>query len=75
MKLFTQWLNRLIRWNKLRAVGNTAVMRSIFLLPLVGYLILFNQELVHNLELAKQFGSSDPLFDLTPANVPCRFFL
>ena len=52
------------KWSLLRTVGNLTAVRITVLIPLVGYLIIFNANVVQYLELAKEFvGISNHHFD------------
>jgi hypothetical protein len=42
-------------WSNLRSIGNSYSVRLTVLIPLVGYLIIFNADLVRYLHLAKDF--------------------
>ena len=43
------------KWSLLRTVGNLTAVRLTVLIPLVGYLIIFNENVVKYLDLAKEF--------------------
>ena len=52
------------RWAKLRGVGNSGLVRLTILIPVIGYLILFNNEVVRHLQLDSRlriFASEYPL--------------
>jgi hypothetical protein len=52
------------KWSLLRTVGNLTAVRLTILIPLVGYLIIFNANVVKYLDLAKEFvGISSHHFD------------
>jgi hypothetical protein len=55
-------VNRTIipRWTLLRRVGNSVPVRLTVLIPLVGYLIIFNSYVIHYLELAKELVGNPP---------------
>jgi hypothetical protein len=42
-------------WSSVRAIGNSVYVRLTVLIPLIGYLIIFNANVVHYLQLAKEF--------------------
>ncbi len=42
-------------WTWLREVGNSTPVKLTVLIPLVGYLIIFNQALVHDWDLAREY--------------------
>ncbi len=44
------------KWSLLRTVGNLTAVRLTVLIPLVGYLIIFNENVVKYLDLAKEFA-------------------
>jgi hypothetical protein len=45
-------------WSRLRAIGKSPAARLTVLLPLVGYLIIFNKNVADFLQLAAQFAGS-----------------
>ncbi|WP_438461983.1 hypothetical protein [Marinomonas sp. PE14-40] len=45
--------NLIPKWDTLRIIGKSKVANLTILMPFIGYLILFNQELVNYLELSK----------------------
>jgi hypothetical protein len=45
-------------WTDLRAVSNSSAARATIFVPLIGYLIIFNDNLVHFLDLARELGGS-----------------
>ena len=47
------------RWHRLRALGNSTAAKLTILIPLVGYLVLFNDKVVTYLQLSERiFGQS-----------------
>jgi hypothetical protein len=48
-------------WRRLRGAGNSLAVRVTVLIPLVGYLIIFNSYIVKYLELAKEIGGGPPV--------------
>jgi hypothetical protein len=49
-----------LRWTVLRDIGNSAPAKLTILIPLVGYLIIFNEHVLKYLELSHQlFGNKD----------------
>src|SRR6266852_9232668 len=59
------------KWSRLRSVGNSLPARLTILIPLVGYLIIFNQETAKYLtliqELAGQKTSADHPISVSPS--------
>ncbi|WP_339028406.1 hypothetical protein WI604_26755 [Bradyrhizobium symbiodeficiens] len=54
-------------WSKLRGVGNSPIAKITTLIPLVGYLILFNDNVARFLHLASEFaGVHDANFSVAP---------
>jgi hypothetical protein len=49
------------RWSRLRGTGNSLPVRLTVLIPVVGYLIIFNSYIVKYLELAKEFGGAQAM--------------
>lgn len=49
------WLDHKSRWSVLRGLGNSPVARATTAVPLVGYLLLFNREIVEVLSLHVDF--------------------
>jgi hypothetical protein len=57
----------LLPWSRLRNVGKSTAARVTLLLPLVGYLIIFNKNVADFLQLASQFaGANDTHFGIAP---------
>ena len=50
----TQMDLSILRWTTLRSIGNLRVVQLTILVPVIGYFILFNDELVQNLEFSNQ---------------------
>lgn len=44
------------RWSGLRAIGNSAPVRLTILIPLIGYLLIFNQHIIEYLEIISEIG-------------------
>lgn len=42
----------LLEWTQLRSVGNSKIVQASILFPLIGYLILFNDQVIHLLSTA-----------------------
>lgn len=62
-KIWDAWLP----WSKLRGVGNSPIVRITVLIPVVGYLIIFNKNVADFLHLASQFvGVDDEHFGVAP---------
>jgi len=49
------------RWSRLRGTGNSLPVRLTVLIPVVGYLVIFNSYIVKYLELAKEFGGAQAM--------------
>jgi hypothetical protein len=49
-------------WTRLRAIGNAPIVKLTIAIPLIGYLVLFNENLLHYMELSRElFGHNrDP---------------
>jgi hypothetical protein len=57
----------ILTWSRLRAVGKSQAAKVTVLLPLVGYLIIFNKDVADFLRLAAQFaGADDAQFGVAP---------
>ena len=61
------------KWSALSKVGNSSAVRLTPLIPLVGYLILFNCALGPSLHLAEQFSSAGP--DQQPPLISTKLLL
>lgn len=48
------FIDQIPNWNALRVLGKSKVVSLTILMPFIGYLILFNQELSNYLELSKE---------------------
>lgn len=48
-----------LTWSRLRTIGKSQAAKVTVLLPLVGYLIIFNKKIADFLQLATQFAGSD----------------
>jgi hypothetical protein len=46
-------------WDRLRVIGNSRLIKLTIIMPLVGYLIIFNNHVVSALQLATSYFSSD----------------
>jgi hypothetical protein len=46
-------------WGRLRVIGNSRLVRLTIIIPLLGYLIVFNSHVVSALQLATSYFSSD----------------
>jgi hypothetical protein len=56
-----------LTWSRLRAIGKSSAAKVTVLLPLVGYLIIFNKNVADFLRLASQFaGADDAQFGVAP---------
>ncbi|PKR87887.1 hypothetical protein CXZ10_17325 [Pleomorphomonas diazotrophica] len=49
------WLEHRSRWSVLRGLGNSPIAKATIAVPLVGYLLLFNREIVQFLSLHTDF--------------------
>lgn len=57
----------ILTWSRLRGVGKSSAAKVTILLPLVGYLIIFNKNVADFLHLASEFvGSTDAQFGIAP---------
>lgn len=55
-----QMLNHITRWTVLRGIGNSSVTKLTIIIPLVGYLIIFNEHALQYLELSHRlFGTHE----------------
>jgi hypothetical protein len=53
------YIERLSSWSRLRSIGNSAPARATIVIPLVGYLIIFNEQVLSYLTLSPEiFGKS-----------------
>jgi len=60
-------------WAKLREAGNSTIVKLTIVIPLVGYLIIFNEDLLHYLDLSRElFGHHDPAGSQEVAQVSWR---
>jgi hypothetical protein len=60
-------------WAKLREAGNSPIVKLTIAIPLVGYLIIFNEDLLHYLDLSRElFGHHDPAGSQEVAQVSWR---
>jgi hypothetical protein len=63
-------LNFVPRWSQLRAIGNSGPAKLTILIPLVGYFVIFNAQLVHYLDLIAELSG----FTSHPLSVSPRLF-
>jgi hypothetical protein len=56
------------KWSRLRTVGNSVPVKLTILIPLVGYLIIFNDKVIEYLHLIREMGGHNP--DTTSAVSP-----
>ena len=55
--IIPKFIDDFARWTNLRSVGNSAPAKLTVIIPLVGYLIIFNEKLASYLELSHElFG-------------------
>src|ERR1700739_3748651 len=64
-------------WTILRGVGNSNLVKLTIVIPLVGYLILFNENLLHYIQLSRTLFGVDQVSraettDVSAAHVPLR---
>jgi hypothetical protein len=63
-------LNQTTRWSNLRLIGNSNILKFTILIPIIGYMILFNEHLVQHFNLAEEFfGEVNPENDKRALNV------
>jgi hypothetical protein len=57
-----------MRWSRLRTIGNSGPAKLTILIPLVGYLVIFNSTIAQYLELVREIGGfpADHRFDVSP---------
>jgi hypothetical protein len=56
-----------LTWSRLRGVGKSSAAKLTVLLPLIGYLIIFNKNVADFLHLASEFaGAADTQFGVAP---------
>ncbi len=49
---------RQLRWSRLRTLGNSGAVRMSIFIPVIGYMVLFNENLLHYIDLSKSiFGN------------------
>lgn len=68
------WLEHRSRWSVLRGLGNSSIAKATIAVPLVGYLLLFNKEIVQFLSLHTDFcrpGSCGPSLRLLLLYLGC----
>jgi hypothetical protein len=51
----------LLPWSRLRPVGNSLVVKLTIIIPVIGYLIIFNDKLAGYANLISEFGGNDRL--------------
>jgi hypothetical protein len=54
-KLFARLFGKEPRWNDLRRIGNSSVARASVIMPVIGYMILFNSEIIGLLKIHSDF--------------------
>jgi hypothetical protein len=60
-------VDSILTWSRLRGIGKSPAAKVTVLLPLVGYLIVFNDSVAKFLHLASEFvGSTDAQFGVAP---------
>ena len=69
-------LDQVVRWTSLREIGNSPVVRLTIAIPLVGYLIIFNESLLQYLDLSRElFGRHSDVAGTNGAHVSWRLLL
>jgi hypothetical protein len=69
-------LSNMTPWSTLRALGTYPATKLTVFIPLIGYLILFNENILHYLALSKQlFGQTQEQIASVPAPVSVRLLL
>jgi hypothetical protein len=57
----------ILMWSRLRGIGKSSAAKLTLLLPLIGYLIIFNKNVADFLHLASEFaGAADAQFSVAP---------
>jgi hypothetical protein len=65
-----------VGWTRLREIGNSPVVRLTIAIPLVGYFIIFNESLLHYLDLSRElFGRHSDVAGASGAQVSLRLLL
>jgi hypothetical protein len=59
------WCERLFLWSTLRALGISPLAQATVLVPIFGYLVLFNEHVVRHLRLSTRFFPADSLLHLS----------
>src|SRR6266478_1435957 len=67
LKVIQAILVRIPPWSDLRAIGNSGPAKLTILIPLIGYLVIFNAQLAHYLELVAEVGGLNAhMFSVSP---------
>ncbi len=61
---------RIPKWSTLRSIGNSWAVRLTILIPIVGFMIIFNESLANRMDLIVEFGNRR----IQPLSVPPRLF-
>jgi hypothetical protein len=65
-----------VGWVRLREIGNSQIVKLTIAIPLVGYIIIFNESLLHYLDLSRElFGHHTNLVASDEAHVSWRLLL
>jgi hypothetical protein len=65
-----------VGWARLREIGNSPAVKLTIVIPFVGYLIIFNESLLHYLDLSRElFGHHGNLPGSEQAHVSWRLLL
>lgn len=82
MREFRVWIVNTTRWSKLRSVGNSVYAKLTIIIPIVGYIIIFSDNVLNYLMMAEPFYNVDPLqnllfvyFGLTAVAVASSIFM
>jgi len=66
----------LIPWTALRAIGNSTAVKMTIFIPVIGYMVLFNEYILHYLALSSHiFGSTEIQSSSQEAHVSWRLVL
>jgi hypothetical protein len=66
LKRLAVWLSIRFRWTSLRTLSNSQVTRSAVIIPLIGYMLIFNDKISRFLNLAAELGGSESISGLSP---------
>ena len=63
------------RWSKLKKIGQSRVARATVFIPLVGYFVIFNEQLTHYLRLIPRLAGNEPPAALDQLNLTRIIYL